>query len=290
MNSEGVLISNINKKEEDDKGEDDTPQPKPEIANAPALESIPFQTDSSKLRYDSQYKQLVKWLQGVDPKMIDSIILIGHAETDTEYVTKTGTPVNKLTYDPGSNNHLYFTKKIGATKEDEGKVVRTIYTERELADLRFILSLERAKAVATGLLKDASVTKKLRPLINDQPYPRFRIYAAGTQYGKTLGGREKSRIVQIVVTMKGGNITNTESIGNFSDIVGKEKKSENATLTSISSLIKRLGYNVRKLSLAYMYRTKPIMTPIQPSYNQMMDISNAKGAVAAYRRFKSRFI
>ena len=109
-------------------------------------------------------------------------------------------------------------------------------------------------------------------------------------YSPQLGGRENSRIVQVVITLKNKTAVNSNKIGNFQDVVNNPKMSSNGTLTAINNQMRDLGYNIRKLTTAYAYDPNAIMTPINPTYNQMMDISNPKASVAAYKRFKSRFV
>lgn len=191
--------------------------PREEEKPAPAnLKKILFEKDTDKPTADgtAAIKALVEYLQNTKIDNIQHLILIGHAEADDE--------LGKKTFDPKNEKYL---------KGKDGK--DTIMTEAELADLRFLLSVARCKAVYRAIANLESTKKLLEK-------KGLWLLPAGTYFGNKLTKPDDQRQCQVVVLTKQGEINTEPAIPYGNDF------KTSAILKEINDNIRNLGFNFSK--------------------------------------------
>jgi hypothetical protein len=203
-------------------------------ASSLGLRAISFQMDSYNA--DSQgevnIEALVSYLKTLNPNSVKSFILIGHANADQE--------LGKTTFDPSN---------FGLLSDRSGK--ETVMSERQLEELRFILSMGRAKTVFRAI-EDLPVTQEL---ISQK---KFWMLPAGTLFGSELSqGNTNQNIVQLVILTNDDMEINT-NVGTVK--YGNEFKGP--VLEKLNSRVRDLGYTFSKLvPLLLNGKTFAIMPP-----------------------------
>lgn len=189
------------------------------------LDPISFQTDSYEPDVNgiNSIQKVVSFLKDVDHSTINRFIIIGHAVADKE--------LGKVVFDPKNEGVLY---------KKDGK--QTQLSEADLANLRMILSLGRAKSVFRAI-EDLPITKEL---INGK---KVFLLPAGTLFGDRLVTNSiDQNVVQIVILTNDGHEINTLSKAlpfgtNFK---------ESVILTDVNNLIRALNYNFSKFIPAFL--------------------------------------
>lgn len=194
---------------------------KPPAPTDAGIKSITFDKDVDKVDANgtAAIKLLTDYLSKLDVNTVKSFILIGHSEADDE--------LNKITFNPNNESHL---------KDKAGK--ETIMSEKQLADLRFILSIARCKTVYRAIQNIENVKKLIAK-------KAFWMLPAGTIFGEKLvssgSTAEKQRIVQVVV------LTDKQEINTEASAVPYGTDFKSPVLTQINNNIKLLGYSFSKL-------------------------------------------
>ena len=188
---------------------------KPPVDSNVTLKSITFDKDVDKM--DAQGveadKVLVEYLKNVDVKSIKLLCLVGHAEADDE--------LGKNKFDPNHEDYL---------KDKAGK--KTIMTEKQLADLRFELSISRCKAVYKSIQELPNVKELIAA-------KSFWMVPVGTAYGGVV---KEQRIVQIVVVTKDNKEINTQPEVKMGTDFGSSQ-----IAATFNKLTGDLKYNINKL-------------------------------------------
>lgn len=188
-------------------------EPKTESIN---LRSVTFNKDTEDA--DAAGLEAIKILQDyltkTSPDTIESLVFIGHAEADDE--------LNKKVFDPKNDSLL---------KGKSGN--NTIMSEAQLADLRFVLSIARCKAVYKAVAEMENFKKLLEA-------KKFWMLPVGTVYGDKL---QNQRIVQIVSISTNGNQINTEKEA----VPFGDKFKGSPVVAATNKNLKDLGYNFSKI-------------------------------------------
>jgi hypothetical protein len=239
-----------------------------EVSESPTkiiLNSIPFKKDSSVVRIGDEYKLLLDTLKRYENKLNDLkyLLLIGHAESDDELVDNEGNPIGS--FNP-NKNHRLINKKLKK---------KTYFTEDELADLRFILSMERTKNIVKELHND--IPEIIEKLIKNN---KIVTYQLGTTFYEKLKDKNP-RIVQIMIQFQNGFVDTEKELGLFPSGAAKN----NARIIEFK-LIKALKYNIRKLYNKYLNNDNVYNVDVVPPYSEMNNIMSIEDA-KKYRKFKS---
>jgi len=251
---------------------DSKPETKPDVTDdgvheSPTniiLKSIPFKKDSSVVRIGDEYKLLLDTLKKYKNHIDDLkyLLLTGHAESDDELIDENGNPIGS--FSPNKYNRL-INKKLNK---------KTYFTEHELADLRFILSMERTKNVIKELHND--IPEIIEKLIRNN---KIVTYQLGTTFYEKLKDKNP-RIVQISVQFSNNFIDTEKELGLFPNGAVKN----NARIIEFK-LIKSLKYNIRKLYNKYLRGDNLYKVNIIPPYSEMNNIMSSEDA-KKYRKFK----
>lgn len=180
--------------------------------------SISFKQDSYEMDSlgETELLKLSSFLSSVDTEGIKQFIIIGHSGADPK--------LGKVKFDPKNESTLY-----NAVTGRE-----TMYSEAELADLRFLLSVGRSKTLFRAL----SNLSKFQKLISDK---KFWMLPLGSEFGNELQFKNQN-VVQIVILTTDGKEINSEK-----DLVpfGADF-SKSPVLAKTNQLIRNLGYNYSK--------------------------------------------
>lgn len=187
------------------------PETKEEL---PTLKSIQFEKDVDTPTADGEnsIKILIDYLNKTPIENIKNLILIGHAEGDDE--------LGKKVFDVKNEAPL----KDKANKE-------TNMSEKELANLRFVLSIARCKKVYRAIQNLKIVPELIKK-------KAIWLLPAGTVFGDVL---PEQKVVQVVVITSKDNVINTEPSVNF----GNDFKGS-PILAKINQNVSALGYNFSK--------------------------------------------
>lgn len=196
------------------------------------LKQISFEKDVDKPDADGQaaIKILVDYLTKTPVDQIKNLILIGHAEGDDELNPP------KIKFDPNNQEKLKQNEAGAAGTSGQAKQIKTIMTEAQLADLRFVLSIARSKTVYRAIANLDTVKKLIEK-------KALWLLPSGTLFGDQLAASpsKNQRIVQVVVQKTDSKVINTTPEVSY----GTEFK--DPTLTKINAYVKELNYNFGKL-------------------------------------------
>lgn len=239
-------------------------QEQPEAAKLNiSLKSIPFAKDSSSLQSKTEYAALLEIVKDYKKNNVIAVSLVGHAEADDELVDAKGKPV------------LKFNANSDATLTNKSNGAKVIYTERMLADLRFILAWERIKVVVAQLNTDAPEFVKWA-IENNKLYP----YSLGSEKADTLSN---PRIVQVMVQTKDEVLDSEQSLSLFSNGI----KGNSANTQSVQ-LAKTLKYNLKKFYNTYLAGDKLYTAKFNPTYIAMAKPKSKQEALKYYN-FRGNF-
>ena len=180
--------------------------------------SITFKADSYEMDAEGEVElqKLSSFLSTVDLNGIKQFIVIGHSGADSK--------LGKVKFDP-TNDRLLYNSSTGN---------RTMMSEAELANLRFLLSVGRSKSVFIAL-------ESLGTVQNIRDAKKFWMLPCGTIFGDELQHKNQN-VVQIVILTADNKELNSEI-----DLVpfGSDFRSS-LVLTKVNKNILDLGYNSGK--------------------------------------------